>query len=356
MSSDVIQNMTKRLNSGAIQNKSSEGNGLQIDRVLEAILLSFLALFAIVGNGLLMYVIYSNHNLRTLRNAFVASLAAADLMLACTDIIYQAVEKVIIDFKPIHPSVCYIILLSGVLFGSASVFNLTAMTLVRYVNIRYPLHFNRYLTVHRSTTIVLMTWLIALCLAFPPLIWRPEGVVCSTTKPSDEHILNEAIYMSAEWLIWFIIPAILITFSYYRIYMIARTQARQIAALEVTAVSETNSKNSFPVRGRASSLREKKAGRMVAILVGFWVLCWLPFFTVLTISKFKSQVPGFLMRLFLCLMFANSAINPIVLTWYNRELKEAIKKLFCREKQSNQSLSMAETRSNLRASTSKTAF
>ena len=162
--------------------------------------------------------------------------------------------------------------------------------------------------------------------------------------------------MSAEWLLCFFIPEILITFSYNCIYMIARTQARQIAALEVPAVRETNSKNCFTVRGRASSLKEKKAGRMVAILVGFWVLCWLPFFTVLTISKFKSQVPGLLMRLFLCLMFANSAINPIVLTWYNRELKEAIKKMFWRGKRHNQLLSVSETRSNLRRSTSGTAF
>lgn len=346
-----IQNITK-LNSSGIQN-DNEDIRVSLERVLEAILLFSLAVFAVVGNGLLIYVIFSNHNLRTLRNAFVASLAAADLMLACTDIVYQAMEKVVTDFKPPHPSICYIILLSGVLFGSASVFSLTAMTLVRYVSIRYPLHFNRYLTVHRSTTIVLVVWLTALCLAFPPLIWRPEGVVCSTTKPSDEHFTNEAIYMSAEWLFWFFIPAILITFSYYRIYMIARAQARQIAALEVTVVDETNS---IPLRGRASSLREKKAGRMVAILIGFWVLCWLPFFTVLTISKFKSRVPAILMRLFLCLMFANSAINPIVLTWYNRELKEAIKKLLCRESRHRQSLSGTETRSNTRRSTSGTTF
>ncbi|KAJ7328124.1 hypothetical protein OS493_025524, partial [Desmophyllum pertusum] len=142
--------------------------------------------------------------------------------------------------------------------------------------------------------------------------------------------------MSAEWLFWFFIPAILISFSYYRIYIIARSQARQIAALQVsTTVSETTS--SPPLRARASSLREKKAGRMVAILIGFWILCWMPFFTVLTISKFKSRVPAILMRLFLCLMFANSAINPIVLTWYNRELKDAIKKLVCRRKHRQES-------------------
>ncbi|KAJ7360415.1 hypothetical protein OS493_015515 [Desmophyllum pertusum] len=267
-------------------------------------------------------------------------------------------EKVVVNFKPPHPSICYIILLSGVLFGAASVFNLTAMTLIRYISIRYPLHFNRYLTVHRSTTIVLAVWLIALCLAFPPLIWRPEGVVCSTTKPSDEHFINEVIYMSAEWLFWFFIPAILISFSYYRIYIIARSQARQIAALQVsTTVSETTS--SPPLRARASSLREKKAGRMVAIMIGFWILCWMPFFTVLTISKFKSRVPAILMRLFLCLMFANSAINPIVLTWYNRELKDAIKKLVCRRKHRQESVSVMElTRSNRgrSRSTSQTTF
>ena len=339
-----IRNNVSKLNVSEIQ---IDDIHFPIGRVVEAILLFSLAFFAVVGNGLLIFVIYSNQNLHNLRNAFVASLAAADLMLACTDIVYQALEKVVINFQPPHPSICYIILLSGVFFGSASVFNLTAMTLVRYISIRYPLHFSRYVTAHRSVTIVFAVWLTAFCLAFPPLIWRPEGVVCSTTKPSDEHIIYEAVYMSAEWFFWFFIPLVLISFSYYRIYLIARGQARQIAALEVSTNNEITA--APPRRGRASSLREKKAGRMVAILIGFWILCWMPFFIVLTISKFKSRVPAILMRLFLCLMFANSAINPIVLTRYNRELKEAIKKLACRRKY-RQSVSVMETRSNRAAS------
>ena len=313
-------------NSSNISNRDFH---IPVVTVLEAILLFGLTAFAIVGNGLLIYVICLKRNLHNLRNAFVASLAAADLLLACTDIVYQATEKVVMDFRPPHASICYIILLSGVLFGAASVFNLTAMTVVRYISIRYPLHFSHYVTVHRSAAIVLVVWIAAFCLAIPPLIWRPEGVVCSTTKPSGEHFINEVIYMSAEWLFWFFIPATLISFSYYRIYIIARTQARRIAALEVVQPKET----AFGSAQRANSLREKKAGKMVAILIGFWILCWMPFFIVLTISKFKSRVPAILMRLFLCLMFANSAINPIVLTRYNRELKGAIKKIICCGKQ-----------------------
>ncbi|XP_020602863.1 alpha-2A adrenergic receptor-like [Orbicella faveolata] len=347
MSLVQIQNNVSRLNSSETH---IDDIHMSSAKILEAILLFSLVFFAVAGNGLLIYVIYLNHNLHSLRNAFVASLAVADLMLACTDIVYQALEKVVINFQPPHPSICYIILLSGVLFGSASVFNLTAMTLVRYISIRHPLHFNRYVTAHRSAAIVLVVWLTAFCLAFPPLIWRPESVVCSTTKPSDEHIINEAIYMSAEWLFWFFIPLMLISFSYYRIYLIARGQARQIAALEVSTDFEGPTTKT---RGRASSLREKKAGRMVAILIGFWILCWMPFFTVLTISKFKSRVPSSVMRLFLCLMFANSAINPIVLTRYNRELKVAIKKLLCGRKHRS-SVSVMETRSNRGASESFT--
>ena len=322
---------------------------ISVGRVFEAILLFGLTALAVVGNGLLIYVIRSKRSLHNLRNAFVASLAASDLLLACTDIVYQAIDKVGRNFRPPHSSICYIILLSGVLFGSASVFNLTAMTLVRYISIRYPLHFRQYVTVHRSTAVVLAVWLAALCLAFPPLIWRPEGVVCSTTKPSDKHFINEVIYMSAEWIFWFFIPAVIIFFSYYRIYIIARGQARQIAALEVSTTSVTTS---GPLRGRENSLREKKAGRMVAILIGFWILCWMPFFIVLTINKFKSHVPSILMRLFLCLMFANSAINPIVLTWYNRELKEAIKKVACWCRKHRQAISDMDARSYTRRSTS----
>jgi hypothetical protein len=138
--------------------------------------------------------------------------------------------------------------------------------------------------------------------------------------------------MAAEWVFWFVIPAMIILISYCRIYRIAKNQARQIAAMELSqrsAVEETNGRTMNP-KVRISTYKEKKAGRMVTILIGFWLFCWLPFFTVLTIHKFhlSEGVPPILMRIFLVLMFINSAFNPILLTLHNKEMKVALRRLF----------------------------
>ncbi|XP_031563620.1 alpha-1A adrenergic receptor-like [Actinia tenebrosa] len=316
-----------------------DGNEGRIVDIVEGVFIVVLAVIAIIGNGLIIYVIYRNRTLHVLRNLFIASLSLSDFCMGCTDVLYQGIGKLVPNYKPPHFSFCYFVLFCGVLFGSASVFNLTAMTINRYIAISYPLHYSQYVTSRRSAMILLLLWLAACCLALPPLLWRPVDVVCYSTTPSEEHLVNEIAYMAAEWIFWFVIPALIILVAYCRIYRIAKNQARQIAAMEMSqqcAVDE-NPTNQLPGAAktmnpklRISTYKEKKAGRMVTILIGFWLFCWLPFFTVLTIHKFllSEGVPPILMRIFLGLMFMNSAGNPLLLTMYNKEMKVALHRLF----------------------------
>lgn len=332
-------------NSSNSSGNTPTGEEGRLRDVLEGVFIAVLAVIAFIGNGIIIFVIYKNRNLRALRNLFIASLAFSDLCLGATDIIYQAIGKLVPDYKPPHFSVCYFILLTGVLFGSASVFNLTAMTINRYIAIIYPLHYSQYVTPRRSACILLLLWLAALCLAVPPLVWRPVNVVCFSTTPSGEHLVNEIAYMAAEWVFWFVIPGFIILFSYCRIYRIARIQARQIAAMEQSQRQAVEpSQDALNSKVKISTYKERKAGRMVAILIGFWLFCWLPFFVVLTIHKFHvgAGVPPILMSVFLTLMFINSAVNPILLTTYNRELKVALKRLYRKPSRNHNGMSSTE--------------
>ena len=299
--------------------------------IVEGVFIVCIAVVAVIGNTLIILVIYRNRNLWALRNLFIASLSFSDLCMACTDILYQAIGKLVPNYKPPHYSICYLILLCGVLFGSSSVFNLTAMTLNRYIAISYPLHYSQYVTQKRSAMILALVWLASFCLALPPLLWRPVEVVCYSTTPSNEHLVNEIVYMAVELVFWFGIPALIIVISYCRIYRIAKSQARQIAAMETSqrnavAVGTSNGRT-MNSKVRISTYKERKAGKMVTILISFWLFCWLPFFTVLAVHKFHSSVPPILMSIFLELMFMNSAVNPILLTLHNREMKVAIRRL-----------------------------
>ncbi|XP_014776019.1 5-hydroxytryptamine receptor 1B [Octopus bimaculoides] len=76
--------------------------------------------------------------------------------------------------------------------------------------------------------------------------------------------------------------------------------------------------------------RERKAARVIAIITGGFMACWLPFFMVALIGPFCKEYcyfPPVLMSLFLWLGYLNSLLNPIIYTIFNPSFRTAFKKL-----------------------------
>ena len=74
--------------------------------------------------------------------------------------------------------------------------------------------------------------------------------------------------------------------------------------------------------------KEKKAAKTVGIIVGCFILCWLPFFTVYLLGAFcQSCTPPLLFSVFFWLGYCNSAINPCVYALFSRDFRSAFKKL-----------------------------
>lgn len=78
--------------------------------------------------------------------------------------------------------------------------------------------------------------------------------------------------------------------------------------------------------------KEKKAALMVGILIGVFVLCWIPFFITELINPLCScDIPPLWKSIFLWLGYSNSFFNPLIYTAFNKNYNNAFRNLFTRQ-------------------------
>ncbi|XP_006642348.1 dopamine receptor D2a [Lepisosteus oculatus] len=105
-------------------------------------------------------------------------------------------------------------------------------------------------------------------------------------------------------------------------------------AFEIQAMPNGKTRTSVKTlsKRKLSQQKEKKATQMLAIVLGVFIICWLPFFIthILNTHCTKCRVPLEMYNAFTWLGYVNSAVNPIIYTTFNIEFRKAfIKILHC---------------------------
>ncbi|XP_028840426.1 alpha-1A adrenergic receptor [Denticeps clupeoides] len=320
----------------------AQGGPFNLSRAVPlGMVLGAFIVFAIVGNILVILAVVCNRHLRIPTNYFIVNLAIADLLLGTTVLPVSATLE-ILDYWVFGRIFCDVWAAVDVLCCTASIMSLCVISIDRYIGVRYPLRYPAIVTEKRALLAMLGVWVMAVVISIGPLLgWKQppsnDDRVCQITE--------EPFYALFSSLGSFYIPLAVILAMYCRVYVVAKRTTKN---LEAGVMKERMDSSELTLRihykgsqtqedcgkGQArSSLtvkllkfsREKKAAKTLGVVVGMFILCWLPFFLVLPIGSFNPNLypPKTFFKVIFWLGYFNSCLNPIIYPYYSREFKQA---------------------------------
>ena len=269
------------------------------------------ALAAIIGNAVVLWLIAKNESLRTISNLFLTSLAAADFLvgfaIAPTWIFTRCLKYEAESYVQTHGKVIDCLWIHTTV---ATTFNLCCVSLDRYIAIIHSLRYREILTKRRCYQLIATVWSMSLILP------------CSRFLVTEGSV---TLWLSFT-IITVLIPMIVIVFCSIRILRAAAEQSRKI-------ITGNSLQNQDAVRrGKKNS----KAAKTVGIVVGLFVVCWSPSLVTSLMNYFTSDPCGHNKQLSYymiwtsveALAFTSSGINPWVYSLRYDEFYEDLSRTF----------------------------
>ncbi|XP_066278344.1 D(1) dopamine receptor-like [Branchiostoma lanceolatum] len=286
-----------------------------------------LILLTVIGNVLVILAVTCHRKMRTVTNFFIVSLACADLSVGITVLPFAATND-ILGYWPFG-GYCDVWVSFDVLNSTASILNLVVIAFDRFLAITAPFTYHTRMTERTAGILIATVWGISLVMSFLPIQagWYrdnlSEEALAIYSDPCLCIFTASTAYTIVSSLISFYIPLLIMLVFYGIIFKAARDQARKINALEGRIEQENN-------RGKKISLaKEKKAAKTLGIIMGVFILCWLPFFVVNIVNPFCDRCvqPAVFIAL-TWLGWINSGFNPIIYA-FNKEFRKVFTKMIC---------------------------
>ncbi|ESO98404.1 hypothetical protein LOTGIDRAFT_94741, partial [Lottia gigantea] len=297
------------------------------EKVGIGVILASLIFISISGNILVCVAVFTDRKLKRNSNLFIVSLAIADLLVAVLVMTFALANDIqgTWEFGAVF---CKIWISADIMCSTASILNLCAISLDRFIHIKDPLRYESWMTGRRTMLFISLVWVLSLLISFVPihLGWHQdpgEGAGPQTNEDMCIFELNP-IYAVVSSTISFYIPCIVMISIYCRLYLYARKH--------VESIKRTHTAERFNVNGTdkkvSSKVSDHKAAVTLGIIMGVFLLCWLPFFTVNLIAAFcASCIQPLVFKILTWLGYVNSSLNPIIYSIFNSEFREAFRKI-----------------------------
>lgn len=311
-------------------NRTGDPNGYMEKDMEKEFLLSYYAILLVLtvaGNTLVCVAIYVDIRLRSPTNWFIASLAVSDLFYGLAGLPFRIASMV----TPMSSlEVCTIWIWVDMVCAAASMANLAVISVDRYLKITKPFSYHTNMTKTRSFLAIGGVWVYAATLAtFAIIKWPGAGGVHIQVDTGFCRNDNKVFYTVAN-IVAFLSPLIVLIASYSMIFRTALSHFNKMKHMIVSSSSREDK------RKQKSVVRDFKATKTLAVVLGTFTVCWAPFFIMFTISQYDENFLGdlppsvskaFFYMFYLILPNLNSACNPFIYAYFNVEFRRAFRKI-----------------------------
>ncbi|XP_054168224.1 adenosine receptor A1-like [Oppia nitens] len=362
--------------------------GSNQEPLLYTLVEGIVAIGAFIGNLLVVIVFIQDKRLRKVTNFYIISLAIADMFVGLIGIPSAILTRMGIPRDSFNSCLAMLSLL--VVLCTISILNLLAVSLDRYWAILHPLDYHRKISETTAMIIIISCWILGAFIGFLPLFWN-NGI--QVYEREDGKCLFIPV-MSYNFLVFIyfstiVLPAITMAFFYGRIYLVVMKQLSYKKVLQVSSGhysqrsgpssrqcsdrrrsrfecssldsinspsdKSDNNSNVSPVLSKSRSLatlkslnhncshcivkpiklsyskREVKKAQKLFIIVVFFMLCWIPLYTMNTIEAFCQQcrAPTSIVDLMIILSHLNSVGSPFLYAFHMKDFREALRRLLC---------------------------
>ena len=277
-----------------------ESSPFKTSVIINSVLNALLIPICITGNVLVLAAVWRNPSLRTPSIILLCSLAVSDLFVG----FLVLPVNIAIALIPFSRSSSYSRLSQARIFLNiqlccVSLDTMTAISVDRYLALRYHMRYPNLMTSKRATCVAATFWCKNVILSLLS-IWK-----------------KNTIFLVA--VVFVALCLFISSITYNAIYRIVRHHQHQIHAQQ-QAVQSMNAEQNLKIQGKKRALN-------TFIYYICMLLCYFPAAISILIWMTYKEHWNIRWRFADTILFMNSAINPFLYFWRNREVREEVLKI-----------------------------
>ena len=259
--SDTIPNQPDEKTNSELLNSGMEGGEPQVkmlERAITPAIVCLLCAVALAGNALVFAAFAWDRSLRTITNAFLLSLAAADIIVAAASMPLFAMKHAIGGW-PFGSLLCDLWLAVDYTASNASVANLLVISLDRYLSVTRPITYRAHRTWTVAGFAIGGSWLLSFVLWAPAIFLWPliQGRNVPASECRIEFLEKSPTLTVATAVCAFYLPVTIMCALYLRVYIETRRRRHTLFALQaVVSIPLSHSISSQRCASDVSSIRK----------------------------------------------------------------------------------------------------